>query len=105
MVADAISQKLGADIVVLDTRGYCSFADYFVIGTSESSRQTDAIAQEVARVVREQGERILAREGDGTGWLLIDLGDVVVHVFGPAEREFYQLEQLWEKAPVILRIQ
>ncbi len=86
-------------------REYCSFADYFVICTSESARQTEAIGDEAAKTVKEQGERIIAREGDGTGWLLVDMNDVIVHVFGPAEREYYQLEKLWDKAPIILRIQ
>ncbi|MBI4334185.1 MAG: ribosome silencing factor [Chloroflexi bacterium] len=106
MVAEAVSQKQGSDVLVLDTREYCSFADYFVICTSESGRQTEAIGEEIGKVLKEQGDRIVAWEGgNSSGWLLLDLGDVIVHVFGPAEREFYGLEQLWEKAPVILRIQ
>lgn len=106
MIAEAVSQKQGSDILLLDTKEVCSFADYFVICTSESARQTDAIGEEVNRVAKEQGERVIAWEGgDSTGWLLLDLGDVIVHIFSPVEREFYELEKLWEKAPVILRIQ
>lgn len=106
LIAEAVSQKQASDILLLDTREYCSFADYFVICTSESNRQTEAIGEEVGKVMKEQGDWIVAREGgNSSGWLLLDLGDVIVHIFGTAEREFYQLEKLWEKAPVILRIQ
>lgn len=92
--------------MLLDIRELCTFADFFVICTSESSRQTEALSDEIEKVVKTEGERILAREGDGeSGWVLLDLGDVICHIFGPAEREFYQLEELWSSAPVILRIQ
>ena len=92
--------------MLLDAHELCSFADYFVICTSESSRQTEAIGDEIEKAVKAGGERILTREGDGeSGWVLLDLGDVICHIFGPSEREFYQLEELWNAAPVILRIQ
>ncbi len=105
-VAEAASQKQAGDIVLLDTRELCSFADYFIICTSESSRQSEALSDEIEKAVKTEGGRVLAREGDGeSGWVLLDLGDVICHIFGPTEREFYQLEDLWGSAPVILRIQ
>lgn len=105
-IAEAASQKQAGDILLLETRDLCSFADYFIICTSESSRQTEAVSDEIEKVMKAEGERILTREGDGeSGWVLLDLGDVICHVFGPTERQFYQLEDLWSSAPVILRIQ
>lgn len=94
------------DILLLDTRGVCSFADYFVICSGDSSRQIQAILDEVAHVLKREG--ILPHHSEGTvesGWLLLDFGDVIVHIFAAAEREYYQLDNLWSKAVPVLRIQ
>lgn len=91
---------------MLDTRGVCSFADYFVICSGDSSRQIQAILDEVAHVLKREG--ILPHHSEGTvesGWLLLDFGDVIVHIFAAAEREYYQLDNLWSKAVPVLRIQ
>lgn len=105
-VVDAASDKQAVDIVLLDSRGICSFADYFVICSGESSRQIDAIYEEIAHSLKKEG--ILPHHREGTvasGWLLLDYGDVVVHIFAPAERDYYQLEQLWSQAEPVVRIQ
>ncbi|MDP2718740.1 MAG: ribosome silencing factor [Dehalococcoidia bacterium] len=105
-IADIASQKQGGDIVVLDVRELCSFTDFFVICTSESGRQTEAISQDIEKAIKDSGESVLSREPDHTsGWVLLDLNDVIVHIFSQEEREHYQLEKLWSSAPVILRIQ
>ena len=88
------------------TRAVCSFADYFVICTGESGRQIKAIYDEMERVMKEEGVSPHHREGTlDSGWLLLDFGDVIVHIFTPSEREYYQLDELWSRAVPVVRIQ
>ena len=92
--------------MLLDTRGVCSFADYFVICSGDSARQIRAIFDEVAHGLKREG--MLPHHHEGTidsGWLLLDFGDVIVHIFAPFEREYYQLDELWGQAIPIVRIQ
>lgn len=92
--------------MLLDTRQVCSFADYFMICSGETDRQIKAIRDEVGHTLKREG--ILPHHYEGTinsGWLLLDFGDVLVHIFAPAEREYYQLDKLWDKASLLLRIQ
>ena len=105
-VVAAASEKKATDIVLLDARGVCSFTDYLVLCNAESSKQSEAIFREIGQLLKKQG--ILPHHCEGTvdsGWLLIDLNDVIVHIFAPEERERYQLDRLWERAIPILRIQ
>ena len=92
-------------MALLDVRGSCSFADYFLVCTGDSERQLDAIWEAILDTLKTRGVRALHKEGAGSGWLLADYGAVVVHVLAPHEREFYQLESLWEDAIPVLRIQ
>jgi ribosome-associated protein len=92
-------------VVVLDVRASCSFADYFVVCTGDNERQLNAIWEAVLDTLKARGMLPLHKEGAGSGWLLADFGAVVVHIFAPAEREYYQLEQLWKDAVPVLRIQ
>jgi len=92
--------------VLLDTQGVCSFADYFVICSGDSERQIQAIYDEVGHTLKKEG--ILPHHREGTvnsGWLLLDFGNVIVHIFAPLEREYYQLDKLWSRATPIIRIQ
>lgn len=103
---EAANDKQAADIVLLDARGVCSFADYFVICNGDSRRQIQAIYEEVEHALRKDG--ILPHHHEGTvdsGWLLLDFGNVIVHIFAPFEREYYQLDKLWNQATPVLRIQ
>jgi ribosome-associated protein len=103
---EAASDKQASDILLLDARGVCSFADYFVICSGDSDRQIEAIRDEVGHMLKREG--ILPRHYEGTvdsGWLLIDFGDVIVHIFAPFEREYYQLDELWSQANSVVRIQ
>ena len=103
-IVEAASDKQASDIVLLDTSGVCSFADYFIILTGESGRQIEAIRQAIDEALK---GKAIARHYEGSassGWLLIDVGDVIVHVFAPYEREYYQLDNLWENAPIVLRV-
>jgi len=99
--ARAAASKQADDIVVLDVSQLIVITDHFVICTATSSRQIRTVVEEIERVLREQLEvRPARREGEGdAGWWLLDYIDVVVHVFGPAEREYYDLERLWRDAP------
>jgi len=104
--AEAASDKQAIDVVLLDTRGVCSFADYFVICSGDSERQIKAIYEEIGHILKRAG--ILPHHHEGTidsGWLLIDFGDVIVHIFTSFEREHYQLDMLWSRASTVVRIQ
>lgn len=92
--------------MVLDIRERSIIADYFVICTGNNPRQIQAIASAVGDRLSELHQRSKGPEGDAsTGWVLIDAGDVIVHVFGPMEREFYRLERLWSEASTALYLQ
>ena len=103
---EAASDKQASDIVLLDAQGVCSFADYFVICSGETERQIKTIYEEVEHVLKKDGVLPNHREGTlDSGWLLLDFGDVIVHIFAPLEREYYQLDKLWSKAIPVVRIQ
>lgn len=101
--AEAAEAKRAESVVVLDLRPLTLVADYFVICTSTSRVQMRAVVDHVADALADTGVRAV-REGDETGqWVLLDFGDVVVHVFGPEARAFYRLERLWGDAEVVAR--
>lgn len=103
---EAASDKQANNIVLLDTRNVCTFADYFLICSGESEKQIKAIYDEIEHVLKKAGAIACYREGStDSGWLLLDYGDLIVHVFAPAEREYYQLDELWSEAAPIIRIQ
>lgn len=106
-IVDAIADKKGENVVLLDIRGLSVLADYFVIGSGTSERQLRAIAEGVEENTRRQHRRRPHRvEGRPEGgWVLMDYGDVVIHLFSPAQRRYYGLERLWNKGKVVLRIQ
>jgi ribosome-associated protein len=92
--------------VLLDARGVCTFADYFVLMSTEASRQMHAVVDEISRTLKQDGVYAYHCEGEmDSGWLLMDYGQVVVHIFSPAEREYYEFDSLWGKAKPVVRIQ
>ena len=94
--------KKALDVQVLHVAPLTSIADYLVIGSAESDRQTRAIADSVAEVLSRVGQRPLSLEGTTSGqWVLIDFGDVVAHVFRQDTRSHYALERLWSDAQQI----
>jgi len=106
VIVDAISERLGSDIVVLDMDGVSLLADYFVLCNAESTPQFRAILDEITEQARAAGERPLHVEGQASsGWVLLDFGSVVVHIFDPELREYYALEDLWSSARLVVRIQ
>jgi len=103
---EAASDKQAIDVVMLDMREVCNFADYFVICSGDTKRQMEAICDEIHGVLEKEGITLRRREGaTGSGWILMDFGDVIIHVFAPRDREYYQLERLWSKATPLVRIQ
>lgn len=105
-VVDLVEEKQAEDIVLLDLRQVSILADYFVICSATTERQTRTILDTLTEQIKEEGVRPLHVEGEmGGGWLLIDYGDVIVHVFAPAQRAYYQLEDLWQHAAVVVKIQ
>src|SRR5881392_2222971 len=106
-IVDLASEKLASDIVLLDIRGVSLIADYFVIATAANERQANAILRDLSeRLIDEYGRKPLHTEGKpDSGWVLLDFGDVIVHIFSPSQRSFYNLEQLWAAATPIVRLQ
>ena len=105
-VVEIASEKQASDIALLDMHNVCSFADYFVICAGDSERQIRSIYDEIEQGLKKEG--VLPHHHEGTtdsGWLLLDYGDVVVHIFGAFERDYYQLDKLWSEAKPVLRIQ
>jgi len=100
---DALEDVKAQDIQVFDTSPITSLFDRVVIASGTSNRQTRALAKSVHDKVREAGAPVLSMEGGDTGeWVLVDLGDVVVHIMQPAIRDYYRLEDLWGEVPVPL---
>lgn len=101
LVVDALEDRKGRDIVALDVRGATNITDYMVIVSGTSSRHVKALVDEVIEAASHAGNRPRGVEGQqACEWVLIDLGDVIVHVMQAATREFYDLERLWSDLPV-----
>ncbi|MCP4363379.1 MAG: ribosome silencing factor [Chloroflexi bacterium] len=104
---DSIVDKKGSDITLLDLREHTVFADFFLICNGENDRQLKAIAKSVIDDSKKHDHLISTKiEGDPeTGWLLVDFGDLIVHIFAPEQRNYYDLEGLWNNAHIVLRMQ
>lgn len=103
---DAASDKKASDVLLLDIREVTTFADYFVICSGSNRRQIQAIAESIDEQLGSQGASLFHREGDSeTGWILLDFGDVIIHILGPKEREYYDLERLWSGAKTVVYLQ
>ena len=100
MAVEAGLEKKAERPVLLDVRGISSYADYVVVMTADNRRQIEAVALEIEHRLHGAGIRALGTEGNGdTGWMLIDFADLVVHLFTPEARDFYDIEGLWADAP------
>ena len=98
-VVDALEDIKGYEITVMDVRKLTSMATYMVIANASSTRQAKALADNVREKLKELGADVQGVEGDKEGeWVLVDLGDIIVHIMLPATRAYYNLEQLWGAA-------
>lgn len=106
LIVDILDEKKGEEIVLLDLTGLCSFADFFVICTGVSERTIDALADEVRRQVKAaSGELPRGTEGKAeNGWVLLDYGTVILHLFSAKLRAYYRLEDLWREGQVLVRM-
>ena len=105
-VVDAVAARGAADTLLLDIRGLSVLADYFVISTVSSTPQMRAVRDLLDRELKAVAGRRPLIEGEAAdAWVLADFGDVVVHVFSEDGRSYYQLEEFWTEAPVVLRVQ
>ncbi|EXI88886.1 MAG: Ribosomal silencing factor RsfS [Candidatus Accumulibacter regalis] len=96
LVVDALEDIKGRDIEVINTTRLTSLFDAIVVACGDSNRQVKALARNVQEKAREGGFEVLSCEGEEAGeWVLVDLGDIVVHVMQPAIRSYYKLEELW----------
>ena len=105
MAVEVASEKQAEDIVMLDIRELAGFADYFVIMSAESRRQLQAIQEDIVKVLK--GSGVPRHHSEGTadsGWILLDYSDVIIHLFGSEEREYYGLDRLWSVAPQVVRV-
>jgi len=105
-IVEIASDKKGNDIVMLRMAELTTMADFFVICSGRSDRQVQALAGAIVNELRDDGIRPRGTEGrQSARWVLLDFGSVIVHVFTPPERDYYQLERHWSEAKTILRVQ
>lgn len=106
-LADIILDKKGTDIQILDIREHAVFTDYFVLCNGENRRQLKALADSIAEAAKIEAD-LLPKGIEGSaesGWVLVDFNDVIIHIFSPEQRNFYKLEELWQEAYTLLRMQ
>lgn len=107
-IVEIVEDKQAADILLLDVTAQTSIASYFVIATIDNERQAKAIEDELFAKLRvEQNIRPLSMQGveaNSGGWVLLDYGDVIIHLLTPEKRAYYDLEELWSKANVVLKV-
>jgi len=105
-IVDILSDKQAEDIVLLNIGNVASFTDYFVIASGQTARQLQAILDAIDEDLAGDGVKPMGREGKpDSGWVLLDYGDVIVHLFAPEERAYYDLEGFWHTATPVVRIQ
>jgi ribosome-associated protein len=105
-IVELAEDKKAADILLLDLDGLTTVADAFVICSGGSERQLGAIADGIIEGLRDESVKPIGREGTPQShWILVDYGSVIVHIFTPPERDFYQLERHWASAKVVLQVQ
>jgi ribosome-associated protein len=104
-VVDVIANKKATNILTLDMRDITLLADYYVLCDGTSPRQIRAISDELLEKLKGAGPKLAMVEGTPeSGWMLVDFGSVIVHIFSPAQRAYYQLEELWQEAPIVVRM-
>lgn len=105
-IVEVLDEKKGEDILLLHLGEICTFTHFFVLCTAGSKRTMEGLSQEVKKQIKSKlGSMPMGIEDDpDNGWVLLDYGDVIVHLFSPLMREYYDLEELWRKGQIVLRI-
>lgn len=102
VIVKAADDRMGQDIMVLDVKALTPLADYFMVLHARNERQLNAIVDEIKNEANKNDIEVINVEGkDGGKWILIDLNDIIVHVFHHSERGVYNLEKIWEDAPLV----
>ncbi len=102
---EIIADKKAANILMLDMRDVTLLADYFILCSGTSNRQIQAISEGLLDGLKKAGSKQATVEGSAeSGWVLVDFGDIIVHIFSPEQRAYYQLEELWSEAPIVVRM-
>ncbi len=105
-IVNLVEEHLAEDIVMLDLRSVSILADYFIICSATSERQSRALVEAVDEGVGRLGKAPIGVEGSAdAGWILMDYGDVILHVFSPEKRAYYGLDRFWRQAPVVVKVQ
>lgn len=105
MVINALEEKKAEDILLLDIQEIASFTDYFIICSGTSDRMVQSLADEAENAARTKlGIKTKARGLPESGWMTVDLDDIVVHIFSPDQRAYYRLEELWDEGKVLVRL-
>ena len=103
LCANAALERKAGNLVILKVRELSSFTDYFIICSGASDRQVRAIAEHIEDRLKKDGVLPLGVEGrQGDNWILMDYGDVILHIFFETTREFYEIERLWAEAPILV---
>ena len=103
---EIVSDSFASDILLLNISNKSAFTDFMIILTVDSSRQMSAVAEELEIEMKSKGINKFRKEGSAnSGWVVVDFGDIVVHLFGKDEREYYALDDIWSEAQQLLRIQ
>ena len=106
LIIEALEEKKAENIVLLDIHEIASFTDYFIICSGTSDRMIDSLADAVLENAKHKVDLLGKKEGQASsGWVLVDFGDIIVHLFSPDQRDYYRLEQLWEKGKVLIHVQ
>ena len=101
-VVAALEEIKAYDIEVFEVSGITALFDYIIIASADSNRQTRALANNVQEKIKAAGGRVYSQEGEQSGeWVLVDLGDAIVHIMQPAVRDYYNLEALWDEAKTV----
>ena len=105
-IVNALEEKKGEDILLLDLKGIASFTDYFIICNGTTERMLNALADSLLKDLRKEFKQKGRKEGEAReGWLIVDYGDVIVHLFSPDQRNYYRLEELWNEGKILLKLQ
>jgi ribosome-associated protein len=104
-IVSTLEDKKGEDILLMDITNVASFADYFIFANGTSDRMLDSLGDALLEAVKKDFGINASKEGEPVdGWIVVDLGDVVVHLFSPEQRDYYDLEKLWDRGKVLVRL-